>query len=65
MVNKELIKRFAKLELARRSFWDYCKVKAPDFYKKGRWFLEHMCNNMQDFIESSKEDILVINVPPR
>ena len=61
---REQIKLKAKYELARRQFWYYCKLKAPDFYKKDRPFLEDMCNRLQEFIESDKK-ILVINLPPR
>ncbi len=54
----------AKLELARRDFWDYCKLTAPDFYKESRPFLKDMCYQLQSFYESD-EKILVINLPPR
>ena len=49
---------------AKRHFWDYCKLKAPDFYTDERPFLKDMCDRLQDFIESDKK-ILVINLPPR
>ena len=60
----EYVKEQAKIELARRIFWNYCKLKAPDFYKEDRAFLKDMCNRIQDFINSDKK-ILVINMPPR
>lgn len=60
----EYVKERAKIELARRIFWNYCKLKAPDFYKEDRAFLKDMCNKLQSFIESNKK-ILVINMPPR
>ena len=60
----EYVKEQAKIELARRIFWNYCKLKAPDFYKEDRSFLKDMCNRIQDFINSDKK-ILVINMPPR
>ena len=60
----EYVKEQAKLELARRIFWNYCKLKAPDFYKEDRAFLKDMCTKLQSFIESNKK-ILVINMPPR
>lgn len=60
----EYVKEQAKIELARRIFWNYCKLKAPDFYKEDRAFLKDMCNKIQDFINSDKK-ILVINMPPR
>ena len=32
----EEIKKQARLELARRDFFEYCKLTAPDFYKEDR-----------------------------
>ena len=54
----------AKLQLARLSFWEYCKLKAPDFYKEGREYLKTFCNTLQDFYYSDKK-VLVVNMPPR
>lgn len=50
--------------LARKSFFEYCHVKAPDFYKEDRPFLMNFCNCLQDFYFSD-EKVLVINLPPR
>lgn len=63
MNRQELIYQ-ARLELARRDFWEYCKLTAPDFYKESRPFLKDMCYQLQDFYESD-EKVLVINLPPR
>ena len=60
----ELIKQ-AKLELARRDFFEYCKLTASDFYNDNRLFLKDMCNQLQDFYESEADRICVINLPPR
>lgn len=60
----EYVREQARLELARRSFWNYCKLKAPDFYKEDRLYLKDMCEKLQEFI-SSENKILVINMPPR
>ena len=60
----DYVKEQARLELARRIFWNYCKLKAPDFYTKEKTFLKDMCNKLQEFVESDKK-ILVINLPPR
>lgn len=54
----------AKLEKARRSFWYYCKLKAPDFYMESRPFLKEICDSMEDFYYNDNE-ILTINLPPR
>lgn len=61
---KEELKKQARLELARRNFFDYCKLMAPDFYKQDREFLKNVCNQLQDFYKSD-EKICVINMPPR
>ncbi len=64
MVDKENIIRGAKIELARREFFFYCNLKAPDFYKEDRGYLVELCNGFQDFIESDDE-VLIVNEPPR
>ena len=64
MVDKENIIRGAKIELARREFFFYCNLKAPDFYKEDRQYLLDLCNGFQDFIESDDE-VLIVNEPPR
>ena len=61
---KEELKKQARLELARRDFFEYCKLTAPDFYKDDRQFLKDMCHKLQDFYESD-DRICVINMPPR
>ena len=61
--NDEIIKQ-AKLELARREFFFYCHLKAPDFYKSDRKYLVDLCNSMQEFYEGDDE-VLIINLPPR
>lgn len=64
MENKDAIIRGAKIELAKRKFFYYCNLKAPDFYKKDRKFLIDLCTQLQDFYESD-EEVLIINMPPR
>lgn len=63
-MDKEKIIQGAKIELARREFFFYCNLKAPDFYKKDRAFLVELCNELQDFVESD-EAVCVVNIPPR
>lgn len=63
-MDRELIRLEAKKELARRSFWDYCKLRASDFYKEDRLYLKELCNKLQAFYEGDKK-IMVINMPPR
>lgn len=62
-INKEAIKR-AKLELARREFFFYCYLKSPDFYKYERKFLVDLCNDLQSFL-TSDDEVLILNLPPR
>ena len=64
MVDRETIIRGAKIELARREFFFYCHLKAPDFYKEGRKYLVDLCNEFQDFIQS-EDEVMVVNEPPR
>ena len=54
-----------KMELARREFWEYCKLTSPDFYKEDRTFLHDFADKLQWFIEEAEEQILVVNMPPR
>ena len=63
-IDKSLIKLGAKIELARRDFFYYCNLKAPDFYKPDRKFIMQLCNEFQNFFESD-ESVMIINVPPR
>lgn len=62
--NNEYIKLQAQLALARKNFFSYCNITAPDFYKPDRTYLIEMCDELQDFYESD-DDILIINLPPR
>ena len=59
-----LIQLGAKIELARREFFFYCHLKAPDFYKTDRQYLVELCTEFQEFYES-EDEVLIINEPPR
>lgn len=63
-MNTAAVKLGAKIELARRDFWRYCNLKAPNFYKKDRQFLIDFCHDLQDFYQSDDE-VLIVNMPPR
>lgn len=56
--------RGAQCELARREFFFYCHLKAPDFYKEDRKYLIDLCKAFQDFVQSDDE-VMVVNEPPR
>lgn len=64
-MNKNILKYYARIELSRRSFWEYCKFTSPDFYSEDREFLRDLCNKLQWFVEEAKEQIMVVNMPPR
>ena len=63
-ISKDEIIKQAKLELARREFFFYCHLKAPDFYKYDRAFLVDLCNDLQEFMEN-EDEVLILNLPPR
>lgn len=63
-IDKKLIQLGAKIELARREFFYYCNLMAPDFYKSDRKYLVDLCNELQYFFYSD-DQILIINEPPR
>lgn len=65
MIDKAMIKLHAKIELAKREFFYFCNLKAPDFYKSDRKYLVDLCNDLQSFYESNEHDVLIINEPPR
>ncbi|WP_313429652.1 phage terminase large subunit [Siminovitchia terrae] len=54
----------ARMELARRNFFDYCNLTADDFYRWERQFLVDLADGMQAFSES-EDDVLIVNIPPR
>ena len=63
-MDKKLIKLGAQIELARREFFFYCNLKAPDFYKHERKYLADLCDAFQKFYDSDDE-VLIVNEPPR
>ena len=54
-----------KYEFARREFFYFCHLQAPDFYKKEREYLVHLCDEIQNFYEDPKQKVLIMNMPPR
>lgn len=63
-MDNELLKLGAKIELARREFFFYCNLKAPDFYRPDRKYLVDLCNEFQEFLESD-DKVMIVNEPPR
>lgn len=64
-MDKKLINLGAKIELARREFFFYCNLKAPDFYKPERIYLVELCNAFQSFLSNPDEKVMIVNEPPR
>lgn len=60
----EILAQGAALELARRDFFVFCNLRAPDFYQPDRLFLVRICRELQDFFESD-ERVMIIALPPR
>jgi len=63
MTTKEAIQYQCKLELARRSFWDFCLFYDAQFFAK-RVFLKEIADALQD-IEEGKIKSLGVSMPPR
>ena len=64
-MNRNILKYYARIELSRRNFWEYCKFTSPDFYDDKRTFLKDLSEKLQWFIEEATEQIMVVNLPPR
>jgi len=64
MMDKKMLKLELQKELARRDFFEYCHLMAPKFYKRDRKYLVELCKDLQEFL-TSDDDVLVINEPPR
>ena len=54
----------ARCELARRRFFYFCQLMAPDFYREDRPYIVRLCDDLQSFIESDAK-VLIITLPPR
>ena len=59
-MDRETLKYYARLELSRRSFWEYCKFTSPDFYKEERIFLRDVADTLQWFVEEAEEQIAYV-----
>jgi len=63
----------AACELARRSFWEYCKLRYPKLYTDDKKYLKEICTTLQEFHEKrlinpntgQPYDKLMLNAPPR
>lgn len=61
---RERIRQRAKILAARQGFFSYCQVTAGDFYKPDRAYLKKTCDEMQAFLRSD-DDVLIVCEPPR
>lgn len=66
------IKRNENIERGKESFWEYCLLRDPNFFKPDRLYQKTICDTMQALYEKrlykpgAKKpcDILVLNLPP-
>ena len=63
-ITDELVRR-AKIELARKSFFHFCKLATPKFFKDNRSYLVDLAQRLQEFSGDDSKRILVVNLPPR
>ena len=61
MNNREIARIGAKVELARRHLYDYCKLTNPQFYKEDREYLKVMCDDIEKFLNQDDKKFLIIN----
>ena len=50
---KLVLAKELKIRKARTSFWEYCRVINPSFYKEDRWYLKKVANAMQAIYEGT------------
>lgn len=55
-----------RVELAKREFWDFCRLMDPDFYQDDRHHLKTLCHYLQGVVERTLDKPnLIIQMPPR
>lgn len=59
------LKRLARIELARRDFWEFLKLMDPKFFKESRTYQKQMAKAYQNFCDNSNKKVLIVNCPPR
>lgn len=60
----EYVKNEARIELARRYFWDFEKLLYPELFTEERKLLKDMAETLQWFVDESDKHFLVMSVPP-
>lgn len=60
------------IDKARDSFWDFCNLLSPDFYRSDRIHLKQLCDTLQSFYyrelttsAGKPAEKLIIEMPPR
>lgn len=56
--------RAAAIEIGKQDFYSYCRLRLPVVYTPERKHLKALCDDLQSFIESDDEG-LILNMPPR
>lgn len=65
------VTRAVEIELAKRSFWEFCKLKSPDFYSEDRPHLKTICSTLQKLyqgeliLDGKPTKKLMMNIPPQ
>lgn len=54
----------ARLELARRNFWDFEQLLYPSLFTDERRLLKQVADTLQSFIDESDKHYLVLSLPP-
>jgi predicted phage terminase large subunit-like protein len=72
MTAKALLSRTAKIVLAQRDFWSFCKVREPGYYRESRTHLKYLCTILNNFYHRLPLDEtgkiytrIMINMPPQ
>jgi hypothetical protein len=61
-INK-IIKERARMMLAQKSFWDYCRMRVPKIYQDDAEYLQEKCQAFQEFIADDYH-VLAVSCPP-
>lgn len=62
-MKKKQLKKLVKIELSRRSFYEFCRALYPNFYKKNRYYLKYICDELQEFIEDDTVKVFMLSMP--
>lgn len=61
-----------RIAVSRKSFWEYCKTRAPEFYLEHRHHLKTICETLQNLYEGTllndngePYENMIMNLPPR